>query len=240
MFRYSIVLSCILVIFFSGSKAMAAQSSADVPVTKELMEKARKKVLGQAMAETKTTDEYIIGHGDVLSVQVYGEGDMSIESPAGTRGSETGDGLRGGVGGVTVRIDGKISLKHVGDIDAVGYTLTQLADYLKEIFSSVYDDPIVTVVLGQSNSQRYTVMGKVAQPGIFYLDYPINLVQVVARCGGFTEWANSEITLVRNSPKKHKELFDGNTLKFDYDDFLGGKKLEKNLLVEAGDIIIVH
>ena len=234
------VLICFGFIILSAGKVMAAQSTADVPVTKELMEKARSKVLGQSKARTVVEEEYVIGHGDVLSVEVYGEGDMSIETPVGTRGAEAGDGLRAGVGGVTVRIDGKISLKHVGDIDAVGYTLTQLADYLKEIFSTVYDDPIVTVVLGQSNSQRYTVMGKVAQPGIFYLDYPINLVQVVARCGGFTEWANSEITLVRNSPKKHKELFDGNTLKFDYDDFLGGKKLEKNLLVEAGDIIIVH
>ena len=139
-----------------------------------------------------------------------------------------------------VRIDGRISLKHIGDVDAVGFTLTQLADYLKKIYTSVYGDPVVTVVLVQSNSQRYTVMGKVAKPGIFYLDYPINLVQVVARCGGFTEWAKSQVTLVRKDPKKNAELFEGNTLSFDYGDFLDGEKLEKNVLIEPGDIIIVN
>lgn len=240
MSKKPIVLICLTLFLLFTTNAMAAQSTADVPITKELKDQAREKILAQAQKAGTPSDEYVIGKGDVLSVQVYGEGDMAVESPGGTRGGETGDALRGGVGGVTVRIDGKISLKHIGDVDAVGFTVTQLADYLKVIFAAVYDDPVVTVVLGQSNSQRYTVMGKVAQPGIFYLDYPINLVQVIARCGGFTEWANSEMTLVRNNPEKNKELFSGNTLKFDYDDFLDGKKLERNVLLEPGDIIIVH
>jgi polysaccharide export outer membrane protein len=222
-----------------SSTAMSAQSTADVPVTKELLTSARQKILGAPKDDVKNAQEYVIGHGDVLSVQVYGEGDMSIATPGGTRGGESGDSLRAGVGGVTVRIDGKISLKNVGDVDAVGFTLTQLADYLKQIFATVYDDPVVTVVLGQSNSQRYTVMGKVAAPGIFYLDYPINLVQVVARCGGFNEWANSELTVVRNNAGDNA-LFKGNTLQFDYDDFLAGKKLEKNIYIKPDDIVIIH
>ncbi len=233
--NFSLYVICVLI--FSSS-AMAAQSTADVPVTKELMAKARQQVLAKAKADGKGADEYVIGHGDILSVQVYGEGDMSVESPGGTRGGG-GDALRAGVGGITVRIDGKISLKHVGDVDAVGFTVTQLADYLKIIFATVYDDPVVTVVLGQSNSQRYTVMGKVAQPGIFYLDYPINLVQMVARCGGFNEWANSEITVVRKNAEGNK-LFKGNTLQFDYDEFLDTKQLENNILIKKGGTIIVH
>ncbi|MGB3209924.1 MAG: polysaccharide biosynthesis/export family protein [Desulforhopalus sp.] len=239
MSKYLFFLICVTITIFCCSSAMGAQSTADVPVTKELMSKARQKILGQSKAAVNDAKEYVIGHGDVLSVQVYGEGDMSIEAPDGTRGAQAADSLRSGVGRVTVRIDGRISLKHVGDVDAVGFTLTQLADYLKEIFSAVYDDPVVTVVLGQSNSQRYTVMGKVGAPGIFYLDYPINLVQVVARSGGFNEWANSELTVVRKNAADNK-LFKDNTLKFDYDDFLAGRKLEKNILIKSGDIVIVH
>ena len=241
MSRNKIFLFVITIIMLCGTSAMAAQSTADVPVTQEMKDSARQKIVSQAKTGGNKAEEYVIGHGDVLSVQVYGEGDMSTETPAGSREADAADGLRGGVGGVTVRIDGLISLKHIGDVDAVGLTLTQLADYLKVLFATVYDDPVVTVVLGQSNSKRYTVMGKVAQPGVYFIDYPINLVQVIARSGGFTEWANSEMTLVRNNPdEKDKGLFNGNTLKFDYDDFLAGKKLEKNVLVQAGDIIIVH
>ncbi len=203
---------------------------------------ARQKVLGKSQEAVNNQEEYIIGHGDVLGVQVYGEGDMSTATPAGVREADTaesGDSLRGGPGGVVVRMDGRISLKNIGDVDAVGFTLTQLADYLRELFATIYDDPIVTVVLGKSNSQRYTVMGEVAHPGIFYLDFPIDLVQLVARCGGFTEWAKSELTLVRKGSVEN-ELFKGNTLSFDFDDFLRGKKVEKNIFIKAGDIIIAH
>ena len=78
------------------------------------------------------------------------------------------------------------------------------------------------------------------KPGVYYLDYPINIVQTVARCGGFTEWSKSKITLVRKEPKKDKKLFKGNTLLFDYGDFLDGTDLEKNVFIEAGDIVIVN
>jgi polysaccharide biosynthesis/export protein len=118
--------------------------------------------------------------------------------------------------------------------------LTQLADYLKELYSSVFADPNVSVVLVQGNSQRYTVMGKAVKPGVYLLDYPINIVQAIARCGGFTEWAKTDITLVRKDPKRDKKLFKGNTLAFDYGDFLDGEDLEKNILIEPDDILIVH
>ena len=221
-----------------GVCAYGAQSSADVPVTPDILEKARESVLGKT-ADVAFEQEYVIGHGDILGVQIYGEGDMSAASPIGGQGQRAGDSVGAGQG-VIVRIDGRISLKHLGDVEAVGFTPTQLADYLKVLFATVYDDPLVTVVLMKSNSKRYTVMGKVAQPGVFLLDFPINIVQVVARCGGFTEWAKTTITLIRKDPTILKELFDGNKLAFDYDDFLEGENLEKNVLIKPDDIIIVH
>jgi polysaccharide export outer membrane protein len=198
-------------------------------------------VLGRGAVLPEVEDEYVIGFGDFLRIQVYGEGDMAAAGPSlGALKQKSEDGPRPGRGGVKVRMDGRISLKHIGDVEAAGLTLTQLADYLKVLFATVYDDPIVTVVLEQSNSQRYTVMGKVLRPGVYFLDYPINIVQAVARCGGFTEWANSEITLIRKGPKKNEKIFKNNKLQFDYDDFLDGKNLERNILVKPGDIVIVH
>ena len=228
----------ITLILFSHN-AFAAQSTADVPVTEELKASALKSVLGKSAASRISEKEYVIGHGDLLRVLVYGEGDMSAAGPQGGGAQRSPDSPRSGKGGVPVRMDGRVSLLHIGDVEAVGFTLTQFADYLKVLFATIYDDPVVTVVLEQSNSQRYTVMGKVANPGIFYLDYPIDLVQVVARSGGFTEWANLELTVVREGEGKN-ELFKGNTLKFDYDDFLTGNKVERNILIKSGDFIIVH
>jgi polysaccharide export outer membrane protein len=240
MFALKSVVQSLLIVLFLSSVAFAAQSTKDVTASDELKRQAKTNILGKSAAETPVDQEYIIGNGDFLEVQVYGEGSMAVSAPSPTDAPEEGDGLRGGTSGVQVRIDGRVSLKHIGDVEAVGMTLTQLADYLKILYATVYDNPIVTVVLNKSNSQRYTVMGKVANPGIYYLDYPINLVQIIARCGGFTEWANSELTVVRENGGQDSTLFKGNTLRFDYDDFLSGRKLERNILIKSGDIIIVH
>lgn len=244
MSKWCNLLFLVLSIFIFRENVWAAQSTADVPVSGELKNSARDKVLGKSGVASSTEEQYVIGIGDILNIQVYGEGDMSATPPStaavSAKGQESEDGLRGIGQGVPVRMDGRISLKHIGDVEAIGYTLTQLADYLKELYSSVFDNPNITVVLVQSNSKRYTVMGKVSKPGVYYLDYPINIVQAIARCSGFAEWAKSKITLVRKDPKTNKKLFKGNTLLFDYGDFLEGTNLDKNVLLEAGDIVIVN
>ncbi len=226
---FTTVLICI---WLPGS--YAAQSTADVSASAELKKKTRTDILSARQVDEAGMDEYIIGIGDVLSVSVYGEGDMAATAPNSTSGEE-------GASGVAVRSDGRISLKHVGDVHANSMTLTELADYLKVLYLTIYDDPTITTVLLDGKSKKYTIMGKVNSTGIFPLNMQISLVQAVANSGGFTEWANSEITVVRKLIKdKDKKVFKGNTLKFDYDNFLEGKRLEKNIYVQPGDIIIVH
>lgn len=219
----------------------AAESTADVSADAVLKEKARQQIMG-ASTPVPTDEEYVIGYRDILHVSVYGEGSMDvsegIQPPAVTGGTgntvANGGFLRGRGRGLEVRIDGRVSLRHIGDVSVVGMTLTQLADYLKKLYSTIYEDPILTVTLVQSNSKQYTVMGQVLNPGLFHLDYPLTIVNAVARAGGFTEWAKSDITVIR------KKGAGGQTFTFDYDDFLKGQDLEKNIIIKPGDVIVVN
>jgi len=156
------------------------------------------------------------------------------------------EGVRGRGTGSEVGMDGRVSLRHLGDVYVVGMTLGQLADYLKKLYSTIYDTPTVITTLLQSNSRQYTVMGQVKAPGLAHLDFPTTIVKAIAKAGGFTEWANSEVTIIRQGneliadktdamPKKKVEKFT-----FDYDDFLKGKHPEKNILLEPGDVVVVH
>jgi polysaccharide export outer membrane protein len=243
MTRFFVLVATLFFCFaFLSSPCFSAQSTADVPASSEFKRSARTEILGKQSDIIAIEEEYVIGHGDILSVSVYGEGDMAASMAASTaRPDATGDMTRGEQKGVKVMMDGRVSLLHIGDVEVVGMTLTQLADYLKKLYATIYDDPIITTTLVQSNSLRYTVMGNVTQPGIFYLDHPISIVQTIARSGGFTEWANKEITVVRENVKKGDEqLFKGNSLLFDYDDFISGKDLLKNISIRSGDTIVVH
>ena len=193
MTRFRVVLLMILLVFSCASLAGAAQSTKDVTASDDLKAKARQSVLGDGAGLPVQDPEYVVGHGDLLEVQVYGEGSMAVSAPA-----------------------------------------PSPTDYSFESASNS------AVVLKKSFSKLYTVMGKVASPGVYNIEQPINLVQVIARAGGFTEWANSELTVVRENGNKGNAMFAGNTLKFDYDDFLAGRDLEKNIVIQSGDIIIVH
>lgn len=237
-----IAVALLFLLFFIVPQAFAAQSTADVSASKKLKQSARTEILGSRADDVVPQEEYVIGHGDILSVSVYGEGDMAASANTGfSRGEDVGDAPRFGGQGVRVMMDGRVSLKHVGDVEVVGMTLTELADYLKVLYATIYDDPIITTTLEQSNSLRYTIMGNIASPGNLFLDSPLTLVQSIARSGGFTEWANSEITVVREKVhERDASLFKANTLEFDYDDFISGRDLEKNILIQSGDIIIVN
>lgn len=208
----------------------AAQSTADVSASAELKKKGRAEILSARKTDEAGVDEYIVGQGDYLSVSVYGEGDMAAFSSDGQA-----------IPRVHVRVDGRVSLKHVGDVHAAGLTLTELADYLKVLYATIYDDPIITTVLLEGKSKQYTIMGKVITPGIFPLKSQVSLVQAVASSGGFNEWASNDITVVREKIREaDKRIFSGNTLKFDYDEFLKGKNLKRNIYIQPGDIVIVH
>lgn len=222
--------------------ALAAQSTADVPASSGMKQSVRAKLLGGSSGQHMDDEEYIIGYGDVLSVSVFGEGDMAPSAAtAPVRQGELTDVARMATEGVRVMIDGRVSLLHIGDVQVVGMTLTQLADYLKNLYSTIYSDPVITTTLVQSNSLKYTIMGNVVSPGIYHLDYPLTIVQTIARSGGFTEWANKNVTVVReNVSESQKGMFKGNSLKFDYDNFVSGKNISKNISIKSGDTVIVH
>ncbi len=229
----------------------AAESSGDTPVKDEVKEQFRQEIMG-SKGLAKTDREYVIGYRDILYVEVYGEGSMAVgasnpSSPAASKPSAEGqDFIRGRGTGAEVGADGRVSLQHIGQVYVVGMTMTQLTDYLKKLYSTVFDKPNVITSLVQSNSRQYTMMGQIMRPGLFHIDQPITVVKAIAQAGSFTQWANSKVTVIRQDnelvPEKGQDKAPSKARKyeFDYDDFLKGKDLEKNIQLEAGDVVVAH
>jgi polysaccharide export outer membrane protein len=239
----------------AGKGAWAAESGGEQAISADAKEQYRQEVLGKK-GKVQSDREYVIGYRDILYVEVYGEGSMAIgpgnpaTEPAAADGAAPAaqDGVRnrGVSGGSEVGADGRVSLRHVGDVYVVGMTLPQVAEYLKKLYKSVYGEPNVIATLLQSNSRQYTMMGKVKNPGLFHLDYPTLLVKAVAKAGGFNEWANSKVTVIRQGNDlivekgQEKATKKVEKFEFDYDDYLAGKNVEKNIEVEPGDVVVVH
>lgn len=135
--------------------------------------------------------DYRIGPLDQLEVSVFQVPDLSRT--------------------VRVNSSGEISLPMIGVVRAGGKTVgeleTAIADKLRESF---LQDPQVSVYIQEFASQRVTVEGSVAQPGIKPLTGKTTLLQLVAMSGGLTRMADpSKIIIFRTiEGERMVALFD--------------------------------
>lgn len=163
---------------------------------------------------SKNVNDYIIGIGDVLSINTWKEEDLSFDA-------------------VQVRNDGKITFPLLDDIPAAGKTTVELKKIIQKKLAEFVESPSVTITLMNPVSQRYYILGEVQVVGEYPLVKKLTIVQAFALAKGFTEWASKDkIILYRRTGQKEVMI------KIDYDDIVKGQ-LNKDILLRADDIIIV-
>jgi polysaccharide export outer membrane protein len=157
---------------------------------------------------------YVIGAQDVLDISVWKEPEVSRTVP--------------------VRPDGKISLPLLNDVQAAGLTPAQLAAQLTESLKKFVANPQVTVIVTIINSQRVYIMGEVLRAGAYPLLPGMTVLQALSSGGGFTPYANlKKIYLLRQENGKQVKH------PFNYKEVIGGKNPDQNIMLKAGDTIVV-
>ena len=161
-----------------------------------------------------TGQDYIIGPGDVLEISVWKEEALTKL--------------------VTVLPDGKITFPLIGEVAAGGWTVAQLKKEIETRLARFVPDPVLSVGVRQMNSLMIYVVGKVNKPGMFVLNTNTDVLQGLAMAGGLNSFAKrGQIKVFRKQGGK-TQIFD-----FDYDDVTDGKKLEQNIQLVRGDVIVV-
>lgn len=168
----------------------------------------------QQKSGESTGAEYTFGAGDILEVSVFGEPEISKK--------------------VFVRIDGKISLPLIGDVQATDTTATILAKTISGKLVKFVEDPNVTVILSESKSKVYYILGQIKTPGEYLINQPISVLQAIAKAGGLLEWAKKSKIMIVSRPGSSQKI-----TYFDYDDFLGGANIGQNVTINSGDTIVI-
>lgn len=164
---------------------------------------------------TVLPEAYRIGAGDVLQIAVWREPEASV--PA-----------------AVVRVDGKISVPLIDEVDAAGYTPVELEKLLGERFSKYIKNPVVTVIAATINSKRVYVVGGVKKEGPISLIRPMTILQALNEAGGLVDFARKrKIYVLRNENGKQVKL------PFDYQTVLKGEHLEQNIELLPDDTIVV-
>lgn len=95
---------------------------------------------------------------------------------------------------VTVRPDGRATFPLIGTYKVVGRTVEDVHDELGEAYQEYMAGLNLDLFMHEQTGTNVYVVGEVNNPGAYQVKRPINLVQAVARAGGYTQ--ESELTTV--------------------------------------------
>lgn len=169
--------------------------------------------LGQAVAGV-VDEAYQVQAGDVLIVSVWKEENMQRE--------------------VLVRPDGQMSFPLVGSLQASGKTIPELQEEISKQLTKYIPDPVVTVEARNLSGNVIYVIGKVARPGPFQVGRYIDVTQALSMAGGTTTYAGvNKIKILR---RQNGAL---TATPFKYGEIEKGEHLEQNIILKAGDVVLV-
>ena len=157
---------------------------------------------------------FVLGPGDVLEISVWKDPELTKQ--------------------VIVQPDGYLSFPLVGEVKAGGKTLIEVQQEIIKRLEEYIPSPTVAVLPLKIESYKVYVIGKVNKPGVFILPEPVNVMQVLSLAGGMNPFANlGKISILRQRPDGQSKI------RFDYSDVAKGKHLEQNIMLQAGDVVVV-
>jgi len=171
---------------------------------------------------------YMIGVGDIINIRISEEPDVSGQYQV----SESGD----------VKIPLLEKPIHADGMSTFDFS-SKLAQELKT--QQILKDPYVTVFIERGMTQNVTVSGPVARPGIYPIERPTRLLDVLSMSGGLAPNAGGTITITHAPDAKAdaKTSADGATgatsENIDVATLMSGDNRVANVLVHAGDNINV-
>ncbi|HYH87499.1 MAG TPA: polysaccharide biosynthesis/export family protein [Pyrinomonadaceae bacterium] len=121
---------------------------------------------------------YLLGPEDVISISVFGLDKYSVPN-------------------ITVPPDGRIDYFFSPEgIHVVGKTTRQVREEIAQLLDEYIIDPKVKVTLDKAVSQRYGVVGDVAQPGIRLLNRRVSVYEALTEAGGILPTGKKQVVVL--------------------------------------------
>lgn len=186
------------------------------------LEKNKKKVFGRDIFNNKdltfepnmniaTPQNYHLGPGDAVYIDIYGASQKTIES--------------------TVSPDGTVVIEGFGPINVSGLTVEQANARLRSTLGARYSSSKVKLTVGQTRTIMVNVMGEVKTPGTYTLSAFATVFHALYMAGGV-----SDIGTLRNI-----KVYRNNKLVTTVDiyDYMLNGKLTGNVRLADNDVIVV-
>lgn len=167
-----------------------------------------------ALLEAAPDPVYLLGAGDVLSLQVWGRPELS--------------------GRHTVGPDGVITVPVAGPMKVAAFTREEAAGTVRARLERFYTDPSVQFSVEQYVSNRITVLGRVQNPGLLSFDHPPTLLETLAKAGSLPV-IDKQATLTRCAIFRGRDK----VIWVDLKRLLNGGQSHLNLRMRPGDLVYI-
>ena len=185
-------------------------------------EKNRKKVFGRDIFNNKelsfepnmniaTPQNYRLGPGDAVIIDIYGASQKTIQS--------------------TVSPDGEVTIEGYGPVNVSGLTVAQANARLRNTLGSRYRSSRIKLTVGQTKTIMVNVMGEVKAPGTYTLSAFATVFHALYMAGG-----TNDLGTLRNI-----KVYRNNRLVtvVDIYDYILNGKLIGNVRLADNDVIVV-
>ncbi len=157
---------------------------------------------------------YLLNPGDSILVSVWREDALQKE--------------------VRVLPDGSITIPLGGRVEVGGLGTQEVEKRITAKLKDHFPDPVVTVVVTGIEGNRAYVLGKVLKPGPVVMTGRVSVLQALSMAGGLDKFADEgSIKVVRVSEGVQKNL------PVNFKDLISGQDMKTNLLLQAGDTLII-
>jgi len=133
----------------------------------------------------------------------------------------------------TIKPDGKVTLRLLGDVRVVGMTTKEIARKLEVLLSRYYVDPKVSVTVSRYASKKYYVFNESGAGGYVPYTGRDTVLDVVARAGtSFLSWT-SHVEVTRPDPSEEGRR----VIRVDVEKMIRTGDTSANILIEPDDIV---
>ena len=191
-------------------------------LNKLLAEKTKKKVFGRNIFNNKnltfepnmniaTPQNYRLGPGDAVFIDIYGASQKTVES--------------------SVSPDGYVTIEGYGPVQVSGLTVSQANAKLRSTLGSRYSSSKIRLSVGETRSIMVNVMGEVKAPGTYTLSAFATVFHALYMAGG-----TNDLGTLRNI-----KVYRNNRLVsvVDIYDYMLNGKLTGNVRLADNDVIVV-
>jgi polysaccharide export outer membrane protein len=229
-----------LCLLFPGAAFSQSPAELHQSADAEKLQTAREtndRIAQLALAEAAQQREYVIGSGDLLSIEVFDVPELSRD----------------------VRVDesGFVAIPLVPvKVHAGGLTPFQFQDKLVELLqvNGLVTHPHVNVIVKEQHSEPITVIGAVRNPLTIQAVHQMTLLQVLSQAGGISDDAGSKVLITRQPPSPESVSTPGdtptgnnaktpaeseNTVTIDLNDLLDSGNPKYNIPLLGGDVVTV-